>query len=105
MRYAGKVIPSKLGVPMPLIPRTELKRKAYRGCIISYRVQRGVMAKCVTMTTSLVMKATGNHLIISTFLEKNSEPCLRFPLGSKLSMRRSFPCVQYRQSCTEKFHL
>ena len=42
---------------------------------------------CVTFKTPLVMKATGNHLMNSTSLEKNSEPCLWFLLRSKSSMQ------------------
>ena len=44
---------------------------------------------CVAFKTPLVRKATGNHLMNSTSLEKSSEPCLWFLLSSKSSMRRS----------------
>ena len=40
--------------------------------------------------TPLVRKATGNHFIKSTSLEKNSEPCLWFLVLSKLSIQRNF---------------
>ena len=41
---------------------------------------------CVTIEMPLVRKAMGSHLIKSTSLEKNSEPCLWFLLRSKSSI-------------------
>lgn len=54
---------------------------------------------CVTMKPLLVRRAKGNHLIKSTTLQKNSEPCLWFPLSSKLSMQRSFLILDVWEFC------
>ena len=54
----------------------------YRGCVSS-------IPPCVAFETPLARKATGDHLMISASLEKNSEPCLWFLLRSKSSMQRS----------------
>ena len=43
---------------------------------------------CATFKTPLVRKATERHLMNSTSLEENSEPCLWFLLLSKSSMQR-----------------
>ena len=59
----------------------------------------------VVTKTKLVRKATGNHLIKPTSLEKNSEPCLWFLLRSKSSMSFSFlqSSQQFRNSST-RYH-
>ena len=45
---------------------------------------------CVTIEMPLVRKAMGSHLMKSTSLEKNSEPCLWFLLRSKSSILWDF---------------
>ena len=64
-----------------------------RGAVVSWLGIRthntgiiGLNPPRVTMKTPLVRKATGNHLMNSTSLEKNSEPCIWFLACSKLSM-------------------